>query len=270
MVFLPVRKPILLPVREAPLARGGLPWDPAGGGAAPPTPDKIPNLTQWWRETYADGVWTNKVAGGVNTTQGTGSAKPGFSAADASFNNQSALSFDGSDRLDAGAVGSWNYLHDGTGSTVLVVARYTAAGNQVVFDNCNATGTNIGACLRFNAAAARLHYIVANGTALIVNDTTSVIAGSTTYVIVVRFLEGGGTDWTVRMNGAQTASGTTGGTPSGSNATADLAIGARSTSIDQNLTGGIAELAFWSRSLSDAEVTGQLSAYTTGRYGIAA
>lgn len=85
------------------------------------------------------------------------------------------------------------------------------------------------------------------------------------YLVIVRYVEGGSPEYSVRINKSSVASGSSAFDPSTSNPTGALALGC-STAGTTSLDGQIAEAGFANRYWTDAEVTA-LEAYAA-RYGI--
>lgn len=113
----PIVPPIIAPVR-GPVAGGALPWE-AGGGAAPDLAARIlAKATPAGWSTYFVGLsrgeadfslvsgavatWLDRSGRGNNATQGTGTARPTYSAT--AINSKPGMTLDGGDHLATGAI----------------------------------------------------------------------------------------------------------------------------------------------------------------------
>lgn len=123
-------------------------------GATLPSGIDGANLKAWFRADLGvtsdvNGVssWANQGTLGGSVTQSTNSKKP---QPGHTIRGQAALSFDGGDGLHSSlAASSWNFLHDGTGCTVLIVWRVSqpASFHFIADTGTNGGSTNRGFCL---------------------------------------------------------------------------------------------------------------------------
>lgn len=113
-----------------------------GGKSGLITPDKIPNLVDWYRSDLGLSLsgsnvtgWASQSGSGRSVTQATGSLQPIWNATSGS-NNLPGITFDG---VDDFLSGTFSPLDGLTEYTMFVVAKHTADGVAV-----NATNDQIG------------------------------------------------------------------------------------------------------------------------------
>ncbi len=256
-------------LRPSPVALGGLPWE-AGGGAALGAPQTIAGLFAWYRADRlittvggAVSIWGDQV-GGRTLTQGTGSAQPTHVPVTAAFNNQSTISCDGGDSVVAATASDWNFMHNGAGMTMVLVAKGAADNTTYSFCGTSTTTTTVGTRLR-TSATGNLAWDAGNGTTNLFGGNVLVNADSALFKATVRYEEGrAGNEYATRANGSADTTGNSAAAPSASNATNPLTIGNAGA---LTLTGNVAELIIYSRYITDAEANA-IDAYLLGRYGV--
>lgn len=247
---------------EATLAVGDISVGPREGGASCPsyatTPDHWNDASQ---ENFADldpaepptqfGAAADPVA-----TANTASS-PAFRTLCPSGIGKPCFHFDGGDRwYDAdSSLSAFNFLHDGSGATCLVVYEIPsmAAAMSVVNTNNGSTG-NIGLDLNRNGVLNRDQVFIANGTGgqapFSTDDTNN---EDETHLLVFSHATARTPDSEVRFDENQDRSADYSFTPSGSNQTGRFTVGSRANSASA-LTGYVYEVACWESSMSTAEL----------------
>lgn len=211
-------------------------------GAAPSfVPRALPNILAWYRSdqgvTIATGVsqWNDISGNNNNLTQGTGAAQPTLTASNASFNNRPTIASTGTQGLTATLTTTEPF-------TVWYVGTLAASGtmisNQATTWYSNDTGANTGITSGVAAAVGPRALTGANSIVAIAGTSGQVWVNQHTGGTVVNTGLTGGTSIFV-LNGSTLAQG--GNT--------------------------LAELAIWSRALTQAEIDA-LNTYAHNRYGI--
>jgi hypothetical protein len=119
---------------------------------------------------------------------GTGTARPTYSASDATWNSLPSATFDGSndEMLYSGSLADWACLHNGLGGTLTITCRYTAA-NADLFTTT--LGTDAGLLLRFTGGSL-LPYCYVGGGALYNGNTPRTVPINTKLVVQYRMQTG--------------------------------------------------------------------------------
>lgn len=175
-------------------------------------------------------AWADQSATQRNFNQTTAANQPTLAAGQTGYGSAVPL-YDATDHLrSVDTAASWNFLHDGTGCTVLVHWRWSS-GSRVLLDTSNfAASTAHGLSIFVSGSTFRT--IVSRGVAATYTIDFSITqAGNAnnTDVLVYRFKAGRpGNEWRFDWLGAQFSggSGNVLNAPSSTNATTSLAIGA--------------------------------------------
>ncbi|MBM4443544.1 MAG: hypothetical protein FJ027_24310 [Candidatus Rokubacteria bacterium] len=212
-------------------------------------------------------TWTDQI-GGSTLSQSTGSLVPGYSTSDANLGGRASVQPDGTDdtltsNLTASA---WNFVHDGTGASVLVVCRATKTSGAT--NNALATSTgsaNRGFRLIHNSTNDRCQFQVSDGATNVIsiNGGASTAVEPVSLSILVTHTTADTPDATM-YHPPGTSRGTGSGTVSVLAAANTLAACGNSSGF---FGGSIAEIVFWKRTLTAGEITA-LAAYTLARYGV--
>jgi hypothetical protein len=238
----------------------------------------IPMLRGWYAElvTQQGGAvetWLDKSGQGNDLSQSDPGLRPQFTAADPALNGSSSLQFNGSSLLAATAA-PWQFLHDGSGMTVVVAA--ISQGNQALdalLDTSGGSSTKVGIYLRNDATKAALHLYVFNGNASSIPVSTPSLPGTfpsaAPVIITAAYAEGTTpSEFVLRVNGSEIAAGDSLGQPANAAPSYPLQIGARGPTFGANFLGTIAEVAIYSRRITNAEIA-QAEADLATRHGIA-
>lgn len=190
--------------------------------------------------------------GNHTAVQGTSTKRPTFTASQ--LNGLSCATFDGGDTL---ALPSALYSVGASANTIFIVAnRTTEAGTAAYPLNMSIAGTQ-AYYLRFNTTAGEVLFLnVAAGSGAAVKTGNT----NTNYQILMG-RRSGTTQAVAVNNGAETTN------TSATNVTADAAYIGSLNDTSSYLTGGIAEILIYNRSLSTAEIT-QVNNYLANKYGI--
>lgn len=212
--------------------------------------------------------WPSTGSGAHAAAQGTGANQFSWSASSASFGNRAVVSAaDAARQMVAGTSAQFNYLHDGTGCTVLYVGRTTSLGTLQYMVCTQGSVTIQTGALLYLAAGGGLHWVVGNAGTTPVDLTAGVaLTNNTPFVCVVRMASAQTPDVDVRLNRAQVASGDAASALASGNATTGLTLSGAATPI-AGWIGDTAEVVVWNRYLSAGEVTAA-EAYVLARYGV--
>jgi hypothetical protein len=210
-------------------------------------------------------TWTDQI-GGSTLAQSTGTQVPVLNASDANLGNQASITLDGTDDniVSNLAASSWNFLHDGTGATVLIVCRPTKASgatNQLLWTT-TAAGAR-GVRLLHSSTTDRFRFSVSDGASFVIDVNTGAGAAEpTSKAVYFDHLTTSTPDASLEAPPG-TVIGTASGTPSASAATTTLTLGATTNAFG----GNVAEIVIWPMQLTAGnKVT--LAAYTLARYGV--
>jgi hypothetical protein len=220
------------------------------------------------------GYWDARGATAIDAEQTTAGAKPTVS----SVNSLPSLSFDGGDFFTAGSIGEWNFLHNTSGFTaVIVFAKATAnpGTSQILVDTLAVSSANIGISIFYDDRAIvpaddRLRVLIGRGVSgSPLQDRSSsngVIDGTVPHIIVVRY--DGISTLDARVDGVQVINATSNnsGSPSGSNSTYTLNL-ARAGTNAIFASGQIPLVALFDNDLSLGDVEA-IETYWMTQYGI--
>lgn len=175
------------------------------------------------------------------------------------------------------AASEWKFLHDGTGCTVLTVGilRSTSTAPHVILSTGDgSTGANgRGFYFTWYHGPGPLHVlIIGTGSGRIVNDQTSVGPGNANPAhYVTRYKESEApAEWLNTKYEGGASTGNTGNSalaPSSSDPSSTLVIGRRFDGALASANADIAEIVFFNRFLSAAEISDVALPYLYGRYG---
>lgn len=242
-----------------------------GGGAAAYIWQLIPGASYAWRAdlgmSYSAGAsmtWTDQIAGST-LSQSTGTQVPVLNASDADLGNQAAITLDGSnDNLTSNlAASAWNFLHNGSGATMLIVCRPTkssGATNTLI-------GTSSGAASRgmriyHNSTNDRVHAQVSDGATNVI-----ALAGASSSAVEPVSLSiywdhlTTSTPDSALEHPPGTSRATGSGTPSAGDAAATLMLGL----VSGGFGGNVAEMVIWPFQFTSGNKA-TAAAYTLGRY----
>jgi hypothetical protein len=124
--------------------------------------------------------WNDKSGNGRNAAQSTAGNRPAYESAVQNGLNAVRFTAASQHSMAAGAAGTWNFLHDGTASSVFIVARVRSTGDNpqaqhALLDTGGASAVNSGYALFYDDTA---------GTG---NDTIRVLipsTGAATYSVI--------------------------------------------------------------------------------------
>jgi hypothetical protein len=232
----------------------------------------IPGASYAWRAdlgmSYSAGAsmtWTDQIAGST-LAQSTGAQVPVLNASDANLGNQASITLDGTDdNLTSNlAAAVWNFLHDGSGATILIVCRptkTTGATNNLLATSAGAASRGIR--LLHSATNNRWRFSVSDGAAFVIDiNTGSGAAEPVSQAVYMDHLTSSTPDASLEAPPG-TVIGTGSGTPSASAAAATLKLGDTANAFG----GNVAEIVIWPSQLTAGNKT-TLAAYTLARYGV--
>lgn len=238
----------------------------------------IPMLRGWYAELVTEqggavNTWLDKSGQGNDLSQSDPALRPQYTAADPALNGSSSLQFNGSSLIAASAI-PWQFLHDGSGMTVIIVA--ISQGNQALdalLDTAGGSSSKVGTYLRNDAAKMGLHLYVFNGNASSIPISTPALPGtfqtSVPVIITAAYAEGTTpTEYILRVNGSEIAAGDSVGQPVNAPPSYPLQIGARGPTFGASFLGTIAEVAIYARRITTSELA-QAEADVATRHGIA-
>lgn len=244
-------------------------------------PQTVANLHSWWSMKDTATVigspvneWANKVAGGVSWVQsGSSTLRPTSTTVD----GYPGLLFDGSnDFMTAGNTTTYNFIHDGTGATLIMVARQRIAlpsGNRTFWTTRT---SNHGAQLIRLAGGnpnSLNTLITDSGNNTVFNQNTTGSEMPTTEIFAISWrhattppAETSGNDVQIAINNSNIVNGGQTGTATVGNSQIAMHLGSYGTSTAV-WDGTFHEILIYDRFITDAELT-TLYTYLQGEWGI--
>jgi hypothetical protein len=258
-------------------------------------PRTVAGLEGWWDAADSASVtldsgrvatWADKSGKGRNAANSTsGSTQPDYIAAARNGRNVVRFAAASSQFLQAGSVGNWNFLHNGTNSSVFIVARCFDSSDPnaaaALISTGGAASAQIGVDILFDDRSAftrnnSLFVLLARG----VDGSFAALANSqdvltpNTYTIIETLLDADNATAANRSRsrvngGSQFGSNTLTNAPSASNSSYTLAFGRSQTGTPTNfLTGDICEIIVYSQHPT-AEAQTAIRRYLAGKWGVA-
>ncbi len=224
----------------------------------------------------ADGVWVLKdQANSYDLTQATAGARPSYQTAE--LNGLPIIRHASGDVMKAAAAADWKFLHDGTQCAVYIVWK-TASSNPdasyILLDTGAASSAETGYALYYDDRASvprtdQLNYKVAKGAGgnyeIDGITTKEAAAGGEWHITATRFNGTVGETWNDGNFGGYDTD-TADGSPSASNPTSALAVGARYDNTF-NLVGDWARILIVSGAVTDAQHK-ELTTYLAEEYAL--
>lgn len=187
-------------------------------------------------------VWADQGPSGYDLSAESSAQRPLESLADADLNGQDALQFVSgtADTLEASAF-QFNYLHEDE-CTIFGAWHRTATSLGVLYDSNNANTTLRGVTFLHDVTNGRLIVRVCNGTAALVNITTSngSVPGGAHHFVFRHRLAG----YSLRVDGTEIASGALGASYVSGNSVGPLHVGAQTTNAGFEFGGKVGVLGF--------------------------
>jgi len=218
--------------------------------------------------------WDDKSGNGRHATQGTAAAQP--SSGVDTQNALNVLTFDGNDNLLAGTASNWVFLHDGSVSTVWIVARAGNSPNPAAIYGLATTQSAVGGTSRgfsmYYADAFEndaLAVVVANGSSGAVYGTSGNNAfPAQTWKRLRSITDPDNTTASLRLsisvnNNLETRNNTNSNSVSSLDPASTLAIG----STNNRLIGAIAEVIIVNGTLAPQQIT-NVESYLSTKWGI--
>lgn len=152
--------------------------------------------------------WNDQSGVGHDLAEATAAERPAYEPANADLGGKPSILFDGTDdRLVTNdAAADWNFLHDGTGCTVVLVMRPLSNGG-FFFDTGRGTPSSNGISIyRQGGGSNFFGFSVYNGSGTSALDamTSKALDNSTTYVVSARYSSG---SYSLRVDGSSVKSG---------------------------------------------------------------
>jgi hypothetical protein len=246
-------------------------------GAVPFNVLSLPNLKLWLDASDTSSItssagavsaWNDKSGNGYNFAQATATNKP--TTGTRSKNGLNVIDFDGTNDFmqNTAAASVFNFMHNTTGATVFITwSPDTIATNNWILDSTNSDSlgsSGYGTAIYSQNTSAEMRQSTNNGsgnpsTAPIRNNGGPTVAGSTWYYITLKAdtnnATAGNRSLYRRNGGADTGTNTNTGTPSATNASQALVLGAQAAGAFEPLNGMVAEIIICSGILSATDIT---------------
>ena len=243
------------------------------------TPDTITNLYAWYdagvdvdtaaATPAADGetveFWLDQSGDGYDLTQATAGNRPTFTTSSA-YTGLPEVTFNGSNNylVSSDLASIWNFLHDGTGCTIVMVIR--PASGYFILDTGNASALNSGITIDWQSPDdIRVRMYNGTGTELFAFTTTSGVVPSSGAIVTLRHGSTATPNAVLRVNGIEVANSGYTGSPSASDPAGTLRLGTRQSG-DLHYGGGMLEFVFYNKALSDTDMYA-IETYIRDKYG---
>lgn len=256
-------------------------------------PAKISGLKAWWDATDAStlyqstggslasadgdplGEWQDKSGNLLHWTQASGTNKPALKKT--IKNSKDVIRFDGTNDVMsiAGSNSSLKLLHGQLNTVFMVFNISSLAGDRCFFDSAGGTTNNTGRYLAVTTAGV----LTSQGynssgsqatSAFINNSSASYIAINTWYVISYVSDPGNATvanrSYVYKNGGNLSQNNTANGTPSSSNSTNDLFLGAISPNVNR-FVGDFGEIIIYDSALSAGD-RALVEGYLNNKWGV--
>lgn len=200
--------------------------------------------------------WASQGSRAKSVSQGTAANQPTYSASDANLNSRPSVQYDGTnDFTTAATAADWTFLHQGTFSFACAVRIGSLpASFGPVWDTSNG-GTQIPGGVLYINSAGSLVFSGWNATVLVYEMfVTTQISANTSYVISGSYDNAASPKAVLRKNGSQIGTSSPAASPVGDAPANAMRMGCRSSAAENPLDVDIAELLFWSRALTSAEL----------------
>jgi hypothetical protein len=215
--------------------------------------------------------WNDKSGNASNFTQGTGANQP--TTGSRTINSKNVIDFDGTnDFLSCpSSTGLFKYLHTSTGGTTFVVAIVDdTAASKGLFGSSQFASAEIGACLQITSAEKTELAIVKGGSSVAVAFDVNILTAGSAFYLSNKW-DGGNATASNRLKESLNGTAFAGNnavtnTPSTSNSTYDMAVGAVGSGTSP-WNGGIGEVIFYEGILSAGDIT-SVQSYLASKWGI--
>jgi len=253
------------------------------------TPTSLPNLKLWLDASDATSItsssgavsaWNDKSGNGYNFAQSTATNKP--TTGTRTKNSLNVIDFDGTnDYMQSTAAASvFNFMHNTTGATIFIVWSPDVINkNNWLLDSTNSDAlgsSGYGTAIYQQTTSAEMRQSTNNGSgspasAPIRNNGGPTVAATNWYYITLKADTNNATAASrslFRRNaGSDTGTNTNTGTPSATNASQSLVLGAQAAGAFEPLNGMIAEVIICSGILSGADIT-KTETYLAAKWAI--
>lgn len=221
-------------------------------------------------------AWSDQaLAGGAhNFSQATAANRPLCVALDSGANSRSYIDFDGStDYVAASVAADWNFLHNGSGCTVVMVARAKMVNDLggYTLSTFGPATTDDGFSFIYDGTQDYWRVLIRDASSQnVINTNTG--AGSVPQhaisCVSFRYLEGrAGNEYDIRLNRVSKASGNSAFAPSSGTAQ-PLSIGARPFTVPDGFADEwVYEVLLYTSYLSDESLLG-VEKYLQKKYGL--
>jgi len=256
-------------------------------------PRRLAGLEGWWDAADASSLtldsgrvatWADKSGKSRNAVNSTsGSTQPDYVIAAKNGRNVVRFASASSQFLQAGSVGDWNFLHDGTKASVFVVARCFDAADPavlgVIVDTGSVSSAQVGLGIYFDdRPVSRNDALVISGVRgsagnLTVSSVQNNVLTPNTYVLIETNLDLGNATANLRAlsrvnGGSQSGSNIFTNAPSTANSSYTLAFArGQSATPEAYFTGDICEVLMYSQHPTTAAQTA-IRQYLAAKWGI--
>ncbi len=233
------------------------------------TPDELPGCALWLRADRGVTLSGAQVTSWANQGSLGGAFNPGsspsFVASDPDWSGRPSIAFDGNMLVSSLPASAWRFLHDGTGCTVLVVARWTGGTSLPrLFSTGSGGGTQAGLIGYVNQSTHALVWACATGSAVLFTIGSSPVAPGTPAILTLRHGASASPQREAQLDGEAFGAGSYAGSPISGDPAETCRLGAwggGSSPIEATMT----EVIAFDRILSDEELE-RVHGYLERRY----
>ncbi len=255
---------------------GGKPFRNIRGlGSAAWAPTDITELYAWYDAQAETGFSNNDPVGTLtdqkgsnDLTQATAARKPLYQTS--GINGYATILFDGGDDfLSNASKANWQFLHDGTDYSTVVVLDQDSAGSDGLWGTNGISSANQGATLWVHASEY-LSFLLTKVSTTIVSTSSSASSlpvASAHYVINVYDNGAAGNDSTLRIDGSNNGTSDTLAAHGSGNATLDFSVGAAGPTPNYPFDGHIGEIQIYKKVLDATDIS-NIESYLTAKWGL--
>jgi hypothetical protein len=215
-------------------------------------------------------IWYDQSGNSLDATQTTNTKQPKIvsSGVVETENLKPTIIFDGSDdELEVGTVSSFNYLHDGTSSSVINVSKYADISNEALFGNNKGATSQVGFSV-FYKTTNKVSSFCSTGSAEVIYNESAATTDILSQHLLFTTIDADNTTPSNRSimsinDAADFSNNTTSNSPSTSDASQIMTIGNSGKTANNYFEGNVQELIFYNtdKTSSKADIKSNINTY---------
>lgn len=215
-------------------------------------------------------IWYDQSGNSLDAAQTTSTKQPKIvsSGVVETENLKPTILFDGSDDdLEVGTVSSFNYLHDGTSSSVVTVAKYAGSSSKALFGNNKGSAFVVGFSIYYTNQNKIENYITSGTANYTLNQspqTTDILSQHLVFMAIDADNSTAANRSVISINDqADFSTNTNLASPSTNNAGTIMTIANAGVTVSSNFDGNIQEIIFYNtdKTSSKADIKSNINTY---------